>query len=156
VNHEELEQIVLAQGSRLAFLDEIIKSERLGEKKVVAFRCGHSGKFYPADFLKGWGRRYGIGLGPVPGSECWDSQYELGLPPLDSVRRQEQLAYPVVTTLAQVDMVVVPASEYLDSRLVLAHDDRDGERRAAIVLQNQLINQPRLRAMHAQFAERLG
>jgi hypothetical protein len=110
---------------------------------VPAFRCGHSGLWLPGDYVKEWGRLYGIGLGPTPVSEVLDSLYDIAPPAITpDLRRIEQVMHPVQVSMAQVDFDMVPAAALKDGKAVaiLAADDADMEKRCAIVYQRQLVN----------------
>jgi len=153
---EQMEQIILEQGTRLTLLDNIIKAARLGEEHTLAFRCSHSGKYFPPDYTKEWGRKYGIGLGPEPVSETLDSDYLSVLPGLEKLKRPEQLAYAVNSSQAQIDLVEIPLGLFETQSLILAADDPDVERRMDVILPRQLNNSPLLRAMHADFLRKKG
>lgn len=112
------------------------------EKLVPAFRCSHSGKYYPGDYAKNWGRKYGIGLGPIPVSECLDTQDHMAA--VESADDPASLMKPVGNTLAQVDFCLVPESEYNDNRLILAADDPRMVLRKRIVWENQAKKNPRI------------
>lgn len=103
--------------------------------KVKAFRCSHSGKYYPHDYAKEWGRKYGIGLGPVPVSECLDTIE--GQPIVESSDDEATLMRPVGVTCAQVDFVEVEESEYEANRLILAIEDPRMITRSEILRRNQ-------------------
>lgn len=151
MNHEELEQEVQRQGSSLKLLDELIKKNRIGVPTVMAYRCSHSGLYYPANYIKQWGKTTGIGLGPEPVSECLDTNYEGQIMPLEKVRSLSQLSLPVNTTKAQVDLCNVPEDEYKAGALVLAFDDPEYELRMEAVMPRQLEKSPQLRVMHQEF-----
>lgn len=105
---------------------------------MKAYRCGHSGKYLPPDYVKEWGKKYGIGLGKDPVSECVDVSYGENPPRLDArIRSMEQIQHPTTPTFAQVDLVEVTEEEYAANRLWTRHEDPRGERRAAIITANQ-------------------
>lgn len=123
------------------YVDAIFKSARLGKDMVVAFQCGHSGMLYPADYLKEWGKKYGIGLGPEPVSECLDSEYDSAPALMTSeIKSFEQIAHGVVVTKAQLDHVLVSVDAFDSLQLITALADPFGEKRMKIVRVNQLKN----------------
>jgi len=153
VNLEEMEQIIAGVNGRLTLLDNIIKGAKLGLPKVLAFRCNHSGLYFPADYVKGWGKGYGVGLGPDPVSEVLDSDYDTAPPAInDNTREIESIMHPLVCTRMQVDLVEVNEAEYEDGRAVLASQDPRMRARARICRDKQLKNpRGRLRAIQASW-----
>jgi len=125
---------------------------------MKVFQCSHSGLLLPPDYQKGWGTKYGIGLGPNIVSECVDVNYTDGLPRLDAVQDVEQLSYPTGPTFAQVDAIDVPYETWEDVpeelKLILRKDDPRGFRRAAVIRAKQLENPKarKLLALRAQMA----
>lgn len=155
MTHEELELYVKAVTDRLTVLDQIIKSEKLGQPKVMAFRCTHSGLYYPANYVKEWGKTTGIGLGSSVVSESLDSQYHLA-PEMTRVKRIEDIMHPLEHSFAQVDMVTIPEEEFLANQLILANDDPSMERRAAICRGKQLQKGGRVALLQSEFARVMG
>lgn len=154
---EEMEVEVLRFGTRLNQLDAIVAAERLGRPKTLAFRCAHSGLYFPPTYIKDWGRITGIGLGPEPVSECLDTVYDgVTFPLMDRVRDVEALARPHVVTMAQLDLSAIPVEEYEASRLILAIDDPDVEERGAILLEKQIAKDPDLRIKVLEFRKKGG
>lgn len=138
---EELEQDLLVVTSRLTTLDKIMAQARLGVDMRMCFLCNHSGLYYPSDYVREYGRLYGIGLGPDPVSEALNSEYEIDPPEITpQTRRIEQIMHPIGNVKVQVDLHLVEAGEYSKGLAVLAKDDPFMERRAAIVYQKQLVN----------------
>lgn len=123
-------------------IDRVIKAAKLGAPVKVAFRCSHSGLFFPSDYAKEWGRKYGIGLGSQVVSESLDSDYSTQPqgPNTIRVRNVLQLMHPVQTSQAQVDFVVVPEAEADEKSLIPAHEDADMGRRVAILFAKQMNN----------------
>lgn len=108
--------------------------------KVKAFRCSHSGKYLPPDYIKQWGRKYGIGLGPEPVSECLDSQYHMPVAvPEDGLGLKDYASamHPVGVTRAQIDHVEIEEEEYEANRLILHRDDPRMQERVKILQRNQ-------------------
>lgn len=108
---------------------------------VPVFRCSHSGLYFPADYVKEWGRLYGIGLGPEPRSEVLDSDYGIAPPAITpEIRRIEQIMHPVRVCCAQVDLVLVAPAEAEAQSAILDRDDEQLEERAVIILAKQRKN----------------
>lgn len=121
---------------------------------MKVFQCSHSGLLLPLDYGKEWGRKYGIGLGPTPVSECVDVSYWRDLPAMNQsgIRRADQIMHPVTPTFAQVDLVEVPYEKWEDVpaelKMVLRCEPRSRERRAAILLELQRKKSQELRMAH--------
>jgi len=115
--------------------------DRIQQKGYVpAFRCGHSGLLLPSNYVKDWGRDgIGIGLGPDPVSEVFDSLYDVE-PSLVNIRSLDDIMHPLQVTRAQVDLVMVAPEDLQERSAVLARDDRHCVRRAGIVRARQLQN----------------
>lgn len=136
---EQLEQELLSVTDQVGMLMDLVVQKDF----VPAFRCGHSGLWLPGDYVKEWGRLYGIGLGPTPVSEVLDSLYDIAPPAITpDLRRIEQVMHPVQVSMSQVDFDMVPAAtfERPGAAAILAADDADMERRCAIVYAKQLVN----------------
>jgi len=119
-----------------------------------AYRCTHSGLLLPGDYVKEWGRKYGIGQGPSPVSEVLDTDYDTPPPALtNDVQRIEQIMHPVGPSFAQVDFTMVLPSAVTGKELaILASADKGMHERAKILLTRQLANRrSKLRALHAAF-----
>lgn len=155
---EELEEIVGQITSSKKLLDKLTAAARAGQELVAAFRCGASGMYFPADYIKEWGRLYGVGLGPHPCSESLQTEYELPPPPITpDIREIEQIMHPVGNSMAQVDLMDVPAAVYELNRLIPAKDDPHMVRRARVVRAKQLVNpRGRLRNMQAAWSREKG
>lgn len=108
-------------------------------KKDMYFRCSHSGMLFPPDYVKEWGRKYGIGLGPEPVSECLDSQYYVAPPDPRTCQTLEDYMHPMGNTKAQIDFVLLPAASPHDM-LVLAKDDPRYNTRKLILRAKQVAN----------------
>lgn len=139
---EQLESELYTITDQVGKLMDLINGKGL----IHAFRCGHSGLLFEGDYLKEWGRKYGIGLGPQPVSEVLDSRYDCAPPRLTAnIRSIDQIMHPLAHTFAQVDMVMVRPEELTgDKAAVTMAADPYMQRRARIVLQKQLVN-PRSR-----------
>jgi hypothetical protein len=105
-------------------------------QQVKAFRCSHSGLYYPADYCKEWGRKYGVGLGSVPVSECLDTQYLF-----PAAKGQDgSMMHPVGVTRAQVDFCEVDEDIYNKNQATLHNDDLTYAKRAEIIKTKQSQN----------------
>jgi len=134
-------QDVKSVTDHMKMVDEVFKQARLGINMVMVFQCGHSGLYYPGDFVREWGRLYGIGLGPHPVSECLNSDYYTNPPRItEDLRSIEQIMHPMEVTCAQVDYDLVDEGAFKSNRLVLAKDDPRCFERAMILRKNQLAN----------------
>lgn len=125
----------------MTMVDEVFKSAKLGREMVLAFQCGHSGMYFPGDYVRQWGREYGIGLGPHPVSETLDTDYYT--PPAritPDVRSIEQIMHPVGVTCAQVDYTLVAKDAYDLNLLIPANNDPYMVERAKIIRAKQLVN----------------
>jgi len=111
----------------------------------MAFRCRHSGLYYPPDYAKEWGRKYGIGLGPHPVSEILDTNYNAKIATCEV--DPSRTMFPVGVTKGQLDFVMVTHEEYNANKAILAIDDPRMEKRAKIVQEKQKKNSPRLSAI---------
>lgn len=145
---------------RLNLVDEIFKAHKMGREVTLAFQCGHSGLYLPPDYVKNWGKLYGIGLGPSPCSEVLDSEYDVDPPAITpDIESIEQIMHPLRTTFAQVDYMTVALDEYAAQQAILVKDDPKMKARARIVRSKQLANsRGKLRLMHTAWlqAERRG
>lgn len=103
--------------------------------KVKAYRCSHSGGYYPEDYIKEWGRKYGIGLGSVPVSECLDTDYHTKL---DTSVPSSMLMHSVGVTRAQLDFCEVDEEEYKANLLIPAIEDPSYQKRKEIIREKQL------------------
>jgi len=151
----ELIDNVKSLTDKMAIVDSIVKAEKLGEPKVMAFQCGDSRLFFPADYLREWGRKYGIGLGPTPVSETLQSDYDIAPPPITAdIRSMDQIMHPIRVSCSQVDLILVPVSDYDDNLAVIALDDPFYEIRAKILRQKQLLNpKSRIRNLMAAWSQ---
>jgi len=112
----------------------------IGKGFKPVFHCSHSGLFYPGDYGKNWGRKYGIGLGPTPVSEALDTDYDTDPPDLGNrIRRPEQIMHPVGPFFAKMDFLVVHPL-VAGTMAVAAEDDPDMFQRVPILRAKQLAN----------------
>lgn len=156
---EQQEQELLANVKSLTdhmhLVDDVFKQLRVGRKMVLAFQCGHSGLYLPGDYVKDWGRGYGIGLGPNPVSEVLDTDYHTKPPAItEDIESFDQITHPVGNSLAQVDYMLVDENEFLLNSAIIAKNDGGMRKRMAIVREKQLVNPksklPTMRAIWSQ------
>lgn len=138
---KELLDNVKSLTDRMTLVDEVFKQLKVGRKMVLAFQCGHSGLYLPGDFVKNWGRGYGIGLGPHPVSEVLDTDYHTAPPAITpETESLDQIMHPVGTSFAQVDYMLVDEAVFNSEAAVLVRDDPHMRKRASIVRNKQMIN----------------
>lgn len=149
------ERIALIEGNLLAVTDQVGRLMDLVLQKgfVPVFVCNHSGLYLPGDYVKQWGRKYGIGLGPSPVSEVLDSDYDTDPPEITrSTRSIEQIMHPVGPSFAQVDMLLVSPDQVSGNLAVTEAIDPDMVQRARIIRAKQLANpRGRLRVMQTKW-----
>lgn len=155
IQEQELIANVKAVTDRMAVVDRIIKDNRLGVETVMVFRCGESGLLYPGDYIRQWGRLYGIGLGPHPVSESLQSEYEVDPPRITpSIESIEQIMHPLRVSGVQMDLDLVSKEEALLAVPVIAIEDRNMKLRARILYAKQLNNpRGRLGIIRAAWAQ---
>lgn len=140
---EELEVDLRAVTTRLTVIDKIVKAADLGQEMILVFRCNHSGLYFPSDYIKEWGRLYGIGLGPDPVSEVLDTDYSISPPEITpDIRTPDQIMHPVGHCRVQVDMHLAPAEDI--QYAIPAHEDPGMFERAKVIRSRQMVN-PRSR-----------
>jgi len=120
---------------------------------VMAFRCSASGLFYPADYIKGWGTLYGIGLGPHVCSESLQSDYTTPPAEITNLTRSiHQIMHPLESSSAQMDHVMISPAELKAGKPVLVSDDPFYDLRAPILRARQLVNpKGRIKVLQAKF-----
>lgn len=151
---EDMEASLLATTDQVGKLMDTV----LQKGFIPAFVCNHSGLLLPGDFVKEWGRLYGVGYGPSPVSEVLDTDYHTDLPPITpDIRRIEQIMHPVGPSMAQVDRVMVHPLEFTERAAIIDMDDYAMEMRAPILRQKQLENpKGRLQLLQAAWASKKG
>lgn len=110
----------------------------------IAYRCSRTGVLFPPDYVEEWGRKYGIGLGPVPVSEALVNLYA------DQVAESEdsqKTMHPVGTCHAQIDFIEVSEQEWQDNKAVLAIDDPKMNVRAQLMRDKQLQKSRKLQSL---------
>jgi hypothetical protein len=107
----------------------------MAEKMVKAFRCSRTGMMYPEDYVEQWGRKYGVGMGSTPISEALCNHYH---DPVAEGKGSDSTMHPVGLCRSQVDLVMVPESEYLANQAIVHNDDPDYLERSKIMRDKQL------------------
>lgn len=108
------------------------------------FRCARTGVLYPEDYVEEWGRKYGIGLGPVPVSEALTNQYHIEVASSSDPRKT---MHPVGVARAQLDFLVVPDAEFEEKKAIIAADDPDMVTRGQLMRTKQLSKSSEMRMM---------
>jgi hypothetical protein len=154
---EQLEQEIKTVTDRMTLVDQILKAQGRGVKMIPAFRCGESGLWYPGDYIKLWGKKYGIGLGYHPCSESLQSMYEVQPPTIDGqIKKITQVMHPLRVSGCQMDFDLVDEETFKEKSAVLVVDDLDMEKRGPILRKKQLANSAgQLKIMQAAW-ERMG
>ncbi len=149
------EQLAEMEANLRAVTDKVGRlMDQVAEKGFIpVFRCGHSGLYFKGDYIKEWGRLYGIGLGPDPKSEVLDTDYHCPPPAITpDIRRIEQIMHPVRVSGAQVDLLMVDAAEASTRWAIPEREDVDMYRRIEIIRPKQLVNpKSQIPQMHASW-----
>jgi hypothetical protein len=156
---DALEANVRAVTDSNAAIDAVIKGAKIGVPTIVAFRCNHSSLYFPADYVREWGRSYGHGLGPDPVSEVLDSDYHTDPPKVtEDTMDINSIMHPLVTTRVQVDLMNVTQEEFDANQAIIAIDDPRMMKRAAICRAKQMENKMggRLRSLQANYLVMVG
>lgn len=103
-----------------------------------AFRCSRTGVMFPRDYVEEWGRKYGIGLGPVPLSEALVNDYHR-----DIVGDNGGM-HPLSVCRAQVDLVDVTDAEYAANKAILDIDDDKYKVRSVLMRNKQLVKSAKM------------
>jgi len=106
---------------------------------MKAFRCSRTGLLYPADYIEEWGRKYGVGLGPVPISEALVNDYHR-----DVVGEGDSAMHGLSVARAQVDCVEVTEEEFEKGKAVLAIDDEKMMERGRLMQDKQFLKSVKL------------
>lgn len=132
---------VKAITDHMTMVDKVFAASRLGVEMVLVFECGESGLFYPADYVKKWGKPYGDGLGPDVCSESLQSSYDIAPPEPDrNTRSIEQIMHPLRASRAQMDAHLVEASAAAANMAILDHEDEGMQKRGPLLRAKQMIN----------------
>lgn len=138
---QQLIENVKSLTDRMGLVDEIFRQLRVGRNMVLAFQCGHTGLFYPGDYLKEWGRKYGIGLGPTPVSEALDTDYNTPPPEITrDTRSLDSIMHPVGPCMTQLDAHLVEAGAFAAGKAILHSEDPYYDRRIVIIRAKQMVN----------------
>ena len=111
---------------------------------MKAFRCSRTGVLFPPDYVEQWGRKYGVGLGPVPVSEALVNNYDA---PIAEDRTNTRTMHPVGTCHAQVDLVEVTEEEFALNAAILHENDQDYSERATLMRKKQLLKSPKMQSL---------
>jgi hypothetical protein len=115
-------------------------------------RCDRCGLCFPVDYYEQWGRKYGIGLGPVPKCEGLASNYaQKPLPDGFIPRSVEDVMHPLHTCGGSVTLTDVSEQEALDNVPILAIDDPGMRKRAQVMREHQAKKSKLMAAVKAQF-----
>jgi len=99
-----------------------------------AYQCSSTELYYPADYIEQWGRKYGVGLGPVPVSEAWESMYEMPVSPAPrDIQSADQIGHGIRVCGAPVFPVEITEDQYAKGKAVLQEEDPNGRKRWAVV-----------------------
>jgi len=152
---QELLENVRSVTDHMKMVDEVFRQMRVGQNMVLAFQCGHSGLYLPADYVKNWGRGYGVGLGPHPVSEVLDTDYFTAPPRItEDIEDFDQIMHPVGNTFAQVDYMLVEETAFQQNAAILVKDDPKMRRRIEVIRPKQLANSKgRLRVLQVAWIE---
>jgi len=142
----------------MKLVDEVFRQLKVGRNMTLGFQCGHSGLWFPGNYLKEWGRLYGIGLGPTPVSEVLDTDYFTAPPEITSaIRSFDQIMHPVGNCMSQVDAMLVDVEVLQTDAAILAAEDPYMEERARIIRAKQRLNPlSRLPILEARWAQKGG
>lgn len=133
---EELEANLKSITDSHKLTDDIVTGS-----KVLMFRCSGSGLFFPSDYLQEWGRKYGIGLGSSPVSECLETDWYANVAIPKNLRTLEQIMYPVYQGNHQVDAFILsPEGAQQAAKAVLFSEDPFMDKRAKIIRDKQMNN----------------
>jgi len=98
-----------------------------------AFRCSRTGLLFPPDYMEEWGKKYGIGLGPVPISEALVNDYHR-----DPVGSTDTGMHGLSVCRSQVDLVDVSEEELITNSAILDIDDIGYRHRGPLMRAKQL------------------
>jgi hypothetical protein len=97
--------------------------------------CTRTGLMFPSDYVENWGKKYGIGLGPVPVSEALVNDYHFR-----ACGEGENKMIPVGVCRAPIAAVECDADEYEAKKATLAIDDPKMSARAQIMRERQIAH----------------
>ena len=152
MNAKEIEANLKAITDRLDHLDPLVTG-----KEFLFFRCSHSGKFFPGDYVKEWGRRYGVGIGGEVRSEALDTMYEVDPMLHKSLRSIKQIMHPCKVSGAPVIPVFLAKIPARKDLLIPEFEDKYGDARAEILLSYQMKNKrSKIRLYQTMYAKQFG
>lgn len=131
---EEILSSLRTVTDRIDMLDPLIEG-----KQNMYFVCLHSGMYFPADYIKMWGKKYGIGLGGEARSECLDTEYNVR-PALEGIKTIEDIMHPCKVSGAPLDVVFTSKPVPKSRLLITSYHDRRGELRGPLMRKKQLRN----------------
>ena len=107
--------------------------------EIILYQCDGTGLLFPGDYLEMWGRKYGIGLGKKPVSECLDSSYTQKTAQPEQLKSVEQIMFP----LKQGGYGITPVKLTMDevkkgTPAILMMNDPFMQRRGKLLRQKQL------------------
>lgn len=105
--------------------------------KIWAYRCARTKLYYPDDYVEQWGRKYGIGMGPVPLSEAMVIDYDGKF-----VVNERDAALSMHATgccRAQVDLVQIEEEEFYSNQAITDQEDPGFVKRGEIMRDKQKI-----------------
>lgn len=103
---------------------------------MKAFKCHHSDLLFPGDYVKQWGIKYGIGMGPEPRSEVLDTYYHL--PQGEAFQAGSGIMmHPVGIKFAGLTEVDVSEDEFAKNCAILHSDDMQMTARTKILIERQ-------------------
>jgi len=141
LEEETLLANVRAITDRMTHVDEVFRAARLGRDMVLVFQCNESGLYYPAEYVRQWGKDFGLLLGPDVCSESLQSQYDIAPPMPDRTTvSMDQIMHPIRVSRAQVDAHLVERAIAEANMAIPAAGDDELRMRAPILLRKQRAN----------------
>lgn len=143
--NKETEEALLADvksiTDRLNIVDEVFKAARLGRDMILVFQCNESGLYFPSDYVRGWGKGYGLLCGPDVCSETLQSEYDIAPPMPDRhTISMDQIMHPLKVSRCQVDALLVERSFAESNMALLDVEDPYMRKRVPILLAKQRKN----------------
>lgn len=137
VTIKELEADLKSVTDRLDKIDQMAAG-----KTTMVFRCLHSRKFFPGDYLRRWSSLYGTGMGGRPRSTCLDSMYTVRPYFGRKINDVNQIMHPVKASEAQLDVEWVSPEE-ADSNMLIIATTRAAQRALQSIMIEKQIKNPR-------------
>lgn len=110
-------------------------------EKIVLFQCEGTGLYFPGDYLEMWGRKYGLGLGPKPISECLETAWHKKIAYPEDLKTVEQIMYPLMNGGHDIGAVILSPKDVAKCPMaVLGINDPFIVKRGKILRQKQLEN----------------